>query len=360
MASISGSVTIAGDPDDWIACAFDAETHAFAGVAAVASGTYSISGLTAGRAYVVACRPKSGPAWAASRVTAENDYTVPTDPETTPYIFQATSTAGGDVYYGNVSALLNFNGANNSTTFTDETGKTWTPAGNAKISTAESVFGGASGYFDGTGDAISTPVNTAFQYGTGDFTIETWIRPTSDAANMDFMAHRNLADNNNFWFIRRTTAGAIRFYNKVTGSVIWDITTTGDTAGINAWTHIACVRNGTAINVYIDGTSRGSATSSSAMAYPNYNLLMGAADNGLAGGMVGYMDDARLTKGIARYTGTFTPPAAEMPNYAAAQTGSTEPTWPTTPGNTIADGDVTWTNMGQLLDPLIAGPLIAV
>ena len=72
----------------------------------------------------------------------------------------------------------------------------------------------------------------------------------------------------------------------------------------------------------------------------------------------GYIDDVRITTGVARYTGaTLTVPTAAFPSQP--RTGSAEPTWPTTPGNTIVDGDVTWTNMGQLVRPLMQGPLIA-
>lgn len=347
MASISGSVTIAGDPDDWIACAFDADTHAFAGVAAVSAGAYEITGLTAGKAYVVACRPKTGPAWAASRVTAETDYTVPTDPVSTPYLFKATSPGITD------SVLLHMDGANGGTTFTDETGKSWSVVGDAKTSTAQSKFGGSAGLFDGN-DAITTPADTDFQFGTGDFVIETWLYPTSSVAAADFIGHRNVLDPDTFWFVRRDTSGNVRFYNKVSTSVIFDITTSGATVPNNAWSHVACVRNGTAINVYINGTSRGSATTSSAMAYPAYPLRIGAGDD--TGGLIGYMDEVRLRADNAGITGNFTPAASA---YLGSSTGSTEPTWPTTPGNTVADGDVTWINMGQLVQPLMQGPLIA-
>ena len=359
MASISGNVVTAGGHDAWIAAAYDAETHALAGSSAVSGGSYIIAGLTAGKAYFVAVRPVTGDRWTAGRTTSQGQYTVPTNPTAKPYIFQATEAASGDGYYPSVSTLLHFNGANNSTAFTDQTGKTWTPAGNTKISTAQSVFGGASGFFDGTGDGISTPGNVSFQLGTGDFTIEMFIHPTSNAANMDFIAHRHSTDDNNFWFARRGTAGSIRFYNKLNGAVIWDITTSGDTTDINAWSHVACVRNGTRISVFIDGVERGSATSSSIMAYINYPVLIGAGDNGLLGGMIGYIDECRITKGVARYTGAFTPPASEFPNSAGSITGTNEPAWPETAGATIDDNGIIWTNKGRLLRPLKHGPLIA-
>ncbi len=91
MASIAGNVTLAGDPVDWIACAFDAEYHAFAGSATVTDDAYEITGLTAGNAYLVICRPITGDAWQASTQYAANDFSVPADPVSYPYIFQVTT-----------------------------------------------------------------------------------------------------------------------------------------------------------------------------------------------------------------------------------------------------------------------------
>ena len=67
-------------------------------------------------------------------------------------------------------SLLHFDGTDASTTFTDESGKTWTAHGNAQIDTAQSVFGGASGYFDGSGDYITTPDRADFDFDGQQFT----------------------------------------------------------------------------------------------------------------------------------------------------------------------------------------------
>ena len=70
----------------------------------------------------------------------------------------------GDPYYHATALLLPFTGANNSTTFTDASPnpKTITPYGNTKISTAQSKWGSGSGYFDGSGDYLTTPDHTDF------------------------------------------------------------------------------------------------------------------------------------------------------------------------------------------------------
>ena len=83
-----------------------------------------------------------------------------------------------DDYYSFVTLLLHCDGANNSTTITDSSLSqvTVTAQDNAKISTAQSKFGGSSLLLDGTGDfgLINTQM-TNFEY-SGDFTIEGWWR----------------------------------------------------------------------------------------------------------------------------------------------------------------------------------------
>ena len=98
-----------------------------------------------------------------------------------PYRF-ATATAGGsDPYFNNVVLLLHMNGANSGTTFTDSSSfaRTVTTYGDAKTSTTQSKFNGSSGLFDGTTDRLSVPASSDFNMGSGDFTIETWIYPTT-------------------------------------------------------------------------------------------------------------------------------------------------------------------------------------
>ena len=74
-----------------------------------------------------------------------------------------------DIY---TKSLLHFNGADASTTFTDESGKAWTASGHAQIDTAQSVFGGASGLFDGTDDYIYAADSDDWNLGTLDFTVD--------------------------------------------------------------------------------------------------------------------------------------------------------------------------------------------
>lgn len=77
-------------------------------------------------------------------------------------------------------SLLHMNGVDGSTTFTDESGKSWTAKGNAQIDTAGSRFGGASALFDGSGDYMELPDHEDFNVGSGDFTVDFWFRKNAN------------------------------------------------------------------------------------------------------------------------------------------------------------------------------------
>ena len=201
-----------------------------------------------------------------------------------------------DPYYANVVALLHFNGTDASTTFTDEKSHTFTPAGNAQIDTAQSKFGGASGLFDGTGDYISTPSSADFAYGTGDFTWEVWVRLAVTTGNQYILDHGSnggtLAYN-----------GGLTYYNPTTGtgSVLY---TTKPLLSANTWYHIAATRASGTTRLFVDGVLKASASDSNN--YGSQTLRFG--DYGGGGfGLNGWLDDARITKGVARYTADFTP-----------------------------------------------------
>jgi hypothetical protein len=92
-----------------------------------------------------------------------------------------------DAYYANTVLLLHMDGTSASTAFMDSSnnGRTVTAAGDAKASTAQSKFGGASAYFDGSGDYLSSPANAAaFSPGTGDITIDGWFYLTNVGAGV--------------------------------------------------------------------------------------------------------------------------------------------------------------------------------
>lgn len=210
--------------------------------------------------------------------------------------------------------LLHCDGSNGSTTFTDVYGKTVTPNGNAQISTAQSQFGGASCLLDGAGDYLSIPSTTDFAF-PGDFTIEFWMycsNGNGDAASL--LINRNggggALDGIYSYAASNGTNCSINFgFGDASSSS--SIISTAQTVSLNAWHHIAFVRNGTGFDIYVDGTSGASGTSSISITSNRAMWIGWDALNAVGGtDYNGYLDEIRITKGTARYTGNFTPSAS--------------------------------------------------
>lgn len=223
-----------------------------------------------------------------------------------------------DPLFWDVSLLLYGNGANNSTTFTDSSiyNHTITAYGNTKISTAQSKFGGSSMYFDGNGDYLTIPDDTSFHLGSDSFTIEFWIYRNS-TATMNIINKRPSTSRDWIWFTIRHT-GVLHLFATSNGST-WDIANDfkfGNTALLSGqWYHIALVRNGTEFATYVDGTkSPNTFTSSASISTGGSNTVQIGGDPAYNTSYVnGYIDDFRITKGVARYTSNFTPPTAQLP-----------------------------------------------
>jgi hypothetical protein len=184
--------------------------------------------------------------------------------------------------------------------------------GTAQVSTTQSKFGGASMYFDGSGYLVSANTNIS-NFGSGNFTIEAWIYKTS-STNSAIYDGRETGG---------TTTGVLLYTNSSNQIVVYQgaslLFTSTPAVTLNAWFHIALCRTGTGSNqttVYINGNAVGSFTMSATNIANGYNAV-GAVTNSPvgAGPFYGYIDDLRITKGVARYAQNFTPPQNAFPNF---------------------------------------------
>jgi hypothetical protein len=228
-------------------------------------------------------------------------------------------TVTGDQYYNSCSLLMHFNGANGSTTFTDNSKNNFpaTSYNGAAISTAQSKFGGASGFFDGTNDYVLIPANNAFEFG-GDFTVECWFYCT--AANFSsgliglFGRNTYAFNNGGFPRIEFNSAGKPLLTYAANTTIVGTTTVT-----VNTWHHIAVVRYSGIIAFYLNGVSQGTATYSTSIP-ATYDILIGNAPwSSVYPNLYfqGFIDEFRVTKGVARYTTNFTPQTSEFPNNAS-------------------------------------------
>ncbi len=235
-----------------------------------------------------------------------------------------------DQYYNSCSLLMHFSGSNNSTVFIDDSPitKSFTVNGDSKISTAQSKFGSSSAYFDGTGDYLSTNSSNDFAFGTGDFTIECWFYSSNVGAKGLFQTSDTVGGLKPSY-----TSGIILIQgaNNVGAGLSGGLcaiianTTLGSTTAVittNTWYHIALVRNSGTSTIYLNGTSIGSA-STTGNCSGTYLAIGGYYDTSYL--YQGYMDEVRITKGVARYTGSFSVPTTEfivsLPQYATKYIG---------------------------------------
>jgi len=207
------------------------------------------------------------------------------------------------------SLLLNFDGANNSTTFTDSSiyNHTGTTYGNAKISTTQSKFGGSSGYFDGTGDYVEFPYNSIFDLSSGDWTLEAWFYPIVLAADMKIASNAIISkdtNGSNFnWNINVAQNGIVFVTNNV-GNIATDVLYAYTAVATNTWHHVAIVKDGSHVKIYLNGIL----VDSKSMTVNNSNtnkITIGCnSHNNPNAFFNGYIDSLRVTKGAALYTGS--------------------------------------------------------
>ena len=210
----------------------------------------------------------------------------------------------GDANYADVSLLLKADGANGSTTIVDSspTPKVVTAVGGAQISTAQSKFGGSSIYFDGTGDYLRLTDSADWFFGSAAFTIECWAKRSSASGSYTLTAQISGAYFGH-QFILTGTGATFNSYNTSITSLTAAFTP--DTS----WHHVAACSDGTTLRIFLDGAIVGSRAATNIPDSTGF-LYVGIDWDGASTPFNGYIDDLRITKGVARYTAAFTPPTA--------------------------------------------------
>ena len=227
-----------------------------------------------------------------------------------------------DQYYNSCSLLCHFDSINPAGRFIDNSRNNFaiTSSGDAKLSTSQYKFGGASAYFDGTNDYLLIPDNNAFELGSSDFTLESFVYfvtlPSSNGYYSTIIS-KWASSNNSYFIYLYNAAGTYQLYltystngtSNTNLGVNW-------TPNVGQWYHIACVRSSTNIYFWVNGVQQGTTQSISGTLYNGTAPLeIGANLLGSTNTVLnGYLDELRITKGVARYTANFTPPNAPFPN----------------------------------------------
>lgn len=219
-----------------------------------------------------------------------------------------------DPVFTNVTLLLHMDGSNGSTTFTDSSNfnRTIVRQGNPVISNSIIKFGSGSGFFNNSSNLTNN--DTDMRLDSGNFTAEAWIYPLDINATGPIICQGNVDQTGGFIIYRTFSTGALAFYADNALRLITD-----SIASANAWTHIALVKNGNVYRFFINGVAQANAYTGT----HNHSLLpfqIGAGYT-IIGSFNGYIDEVRITKGVARYLTNFTP----LNTPFADSTSSTSP-----------------------------------
>ena len=246
-----------------------------------------------------------------------------------------SSNTGGtraDTYSSSLVLAIPMSGANNGTTFTDEsanikgsgTAKTITNNGSIPTLTAISKFYGSSAYFSNASaqSIVFGNYGTDFQF-TGDFTIECWVYPTTSGAT-DGSLFVLQSGGSNYFAFNFDPGTQFNIYNN-SGGPSWSPSVSSVITG--QWNHFALIRSGNTQQIFVNGISIGTNTASGTLGYSSTSADFARIGGGASGAINSYIQDLRVYKGVAKYTANFTPPvnANIITNNNSATVSSTTP-----------------------------------
>jgi hypothetical protein len=232
---------------------------------------------------------------------------------------------GQDSFFSNVALLLRMNGTNGSTTFTDSSSaaRAVTVNGSAAISDAQSKWGGASGYFNGSSSLSVANASALIPSGSATFVMEFWVRPdSSQASSAGLISTRALSSGQTATLeLNISSSGTIRLLARNAGGWAAIVDTAGAISAVQ-WSHVAIVSNSGVTTIYINGAAQTLTAAVGTSNGTSINIEWSQSGSTLyigSGGdasMTGYMDDLRITTGSTRgYSGSsITVPAAPFPN----------------------------------------------
>jgi hypothetical protein len=203
----------------------------------------------------------------------------------------------------NTSLLTNFTNAG----IFDNTGKNnLETVGDAQIDTTTKKFGTGSMEFDGTDDSLVTPSTPELSgFNSSNWTIEAWIYPVQSKtmAIVNLVTATNANSGLNFG---TNSSMQLKCDNGVNAGAA------GGTISLNTWSHVAAVRSGSTITLYVNGSSV--ATTNQTPNATSFAYIGRVSSTSVPEVFNGFIDDLRITKGVARYTANFTAPTKAFPD----------------------------------------------
>ncbi|MCG8637551.1 MAG: cohesin domain-containing protein [Desulfobacterales bacterium] len=220
-------------------------------------------------------------------------------------LFSGLAQAGPDSY---TKLLIHSNATEGSQSFTDSSDKSHIITANGQVSHSENekVFGTTSIYFDGASDFLELSNDEDWHFGTQDFTIDFWYHPLKydDLNEMLFeFGHRDVFQ---IYRARSGLRGGM-IEARINGTIH---TSSYKPDHIGTWKHFAFVRSGNSAHLFVNGEKLNTFTLSNNESIMPSDLKIGLDDNGNSS-FYGYLDEFRVSKGIARWTENFDPPTLQ-------------------------------------------------
>ena len=238
--------------------------------------------------------------------------------DTTGYIAYPRLVVGSSVYNPSLTTLTVptapltavtgtkfLAGMTNAGIYDGKMGNVLETVGNAQVATSPVKYGSGSMYFDGSGDYLIGRSTDLLSFGTGDFTIEMWINPSSIPAS-DRVIMDTRSSGSDSGYTPYINGGTLKIYSSAADRI-----TSTSTIAANVWSHIAFVRASGTLAIYINGVQSGTAAYTGSMTCPGRITIAAGFDN--AANYSGFIDDFRVTKGVCRYIANFTPPQQALP-----------------------------------------------
>ena len=229
------------------------------------------------------------------------------------YIKTFGSTVGDDKF-DKVVALFNFDGSDGDRTTSgldasnNNLSLTYDSAGD-ELSTTQKKFGSTSLYI---ADNVRVSSTEGFNMGTGDFTMEAWFYFTTLSAGFGIFDQWNSGTSlarSQLWH-GSSAGGQLKFYHSIAGQSTQTISFANPTIATGSWIHLALVRQGGTVKLYVNGTADSTSGSTSGNVHRTDDMWFGDQQTGGGNAPQYYMDDLRITKGAARYTSNFTAPTS--------------------------------------------------
>ena len=165
--------------------------------------------------------------------------------------------------------------------------------------------------FNGSSEYLSIPDHTDLNFGSGDVTIECWFNAAAFSNYGSIFGKFGGSGNVGYWLHTGANGTLLGGYQGAD-----NISTAQGALEKDQWYHVALVRHGTKVSIYLNGTSIGTPLTTSASNDNSSELRIGSLNSSNDRYFNGEISNFRIVKGTALYTSSFRPPTRTLTNIS--------------------------------------------